>query len=99
MRVSLAIAALVLAFASPTLAQGVPDRTHVQAGTVVSLDPVSMNFVVQDQTIARQYWATRATRYRANLPYASFFDLTPGQRVEVIFHDSGPLEIADVVMF
>jgi hypothetical protein len=102
MRIATAFAALVLALASPALAQSLPGRngvTQVQAGTIVYLDPVSMNFIVQNRTAARQFWATRATLFRANLPYASFFDLTMGQRVQVAFHDSGPLEIADVVTF
>lgn len=97
MRMSLAIAGTILlaVFARPSLAQG----GQIQTGTITFLDPVSMNFIVQGRTGARQYWATRATFFRASRPSASFFDLTMGQRVEVAFHNSGPLEIADVVTF
>jgi hypothetical protein len=104
MRSLLAATALLLSQVLPlsALAQGMPERTgptQIDAGTIVWLDPVSMNFVMQGQTNARQYWATRATRFRANKFSPTFFDLAVGQSVEVVFHDSGRLEIADVVTY
>ena len=102
MRLSLATAALVFALVVTARAQsvlGLSGPAQVRTGTVISLDSASGNFVVQDRTTARQYWTSRGTLFHANRPSASFFDLAIGQRVQVVFHNSGPLAIADLVTF
>jgi hypothetical protein len=70
----------------------------VQTGRITYLDPATMNFVCQGRGGTSRYWATRATRVRAGPYQASFYDLRMGQRVEVTFHNSGRLEIADRVI-
>ena len=57
-----------------------------------------MNFVCRDATGVRFYWVSRATRFRAGRSNASFFDLSTGRPVEVISHNSGGLEVADLVI-
>jgi hypothetical protein len=70
----------------------------VQVGKITYLDGATMNFVCQGRGGAWRYWVTRATRFRAGPYQSSFYDLRAGQPVEVQFHDSGRLEIADRVM-
>jgi hypothetical protein len=66
---------------------------------ITYLDPATMNFVLQGKGIAQRYWVGRATRFQGGRPDASFFDLRIGQPVEVTFHDSGRLRIADAIAF
>lgn len=114
MRVSFVAAlALILAqsLAPPGLAQGVvgagpsvvprlaPGATHVQAGRIAYLDTATMNFVVQGNGALTRYWVARATRFRTGRRESSLFELRPGQPIEVMAHDSGRLEIADLVIF
>jgi hypothetical protein len=102
-------ALLILFFlAGPCCAQGITapgvdpaalgGRTQVQTGSVTYVDPVTMNFVCRDKTASRRYWATRATRFGAGRPGASFFDLAPGQTVQVTSHLSGRIDVADQVI-
>ena len=79
------------------LAQGI--SANVQTGRIVFLDSASMSFTVRSANATQQYWATRATRFRARRPNVSFFDLATGQSVVVTSHDSGRLAIADDVTF
>jgi hypothetical protein len=72
--------------------------SHVQTGTLTYVDSVTMNFVCQDKGTAHRYWATRATRVVSARPNASFFDLAPGQSVQVTSHSSGRTDIADQVI-
>jgi hypothetical protein len=83
---------LAQTLASPSLAQG------LQACRVVAVDTVSMNFVCRTSHIMRQYWVTRATQFVTRGPRGSFFDLKTDQRVQVVSHNSGPLQIADRVI-
>lgn len=73
--------------------------TQVETGTITYIDHASMNFVVQGNRAALRYWITRSTRFSGRGPNPSFFDLRRGQRVRVVFHGAGPLEIADDVAF
>jgi hypothetical protein len=73
--------------------------THVQRGKVTGLDPATMNFICQGSGLARRYWVARTTRFLSGRPNASFYDLAPGQTVEVIAHAAGAEEIADVIRF
>jgi hypothetical protein len=57
-----------------------------------------MNFVCRSETGDRFYWVSRATRFRAGRSDASFFDLRTGRPVEVISHNSGGLNVADLVV-
>ncbi|HTT84576.1 MAG TPA: hypothetical protein VMF67_13940 [Rhizomicrobium sp.] len=112
MRNALAILAVLLAqsLAPHALAQsdigaapGLPPPGRsgpagVQTGTIARLDLATMNFVCRSGRAARQYWITRATRFAAGRPNASFFDLAPGQRVQVLFHPAGGLDVADQVV-
>jgi hypothetical protein len=70
----------------------------MEIGRIVSVDTVSMNFLCRSNNSTRQYWITRATRFRARQPGASFFDLRSGQPVEVVSHDAGRIEVADLVI-
>ena len=94
MRRSIAAALFLLAqgAAQPSLAQG------IQTGRIIAVDTVTMNFVCQTNHITRQYWITRGTRFVTRGPRASFFDLRTGQRVEIVSHGIGRLQIADVVI-
>lgn len=76
-----------------------PVATNDRTGTIVWLDPATMNFVCRGEGGSRDYWVTRATRLFAGRANASFFDLAPGRHVEVISHRSGRFEIADVIRF
>jgi len=82
---------LASSLSSPLSAQG------VQVCRIVSVDTVAMNFVCQTNNTMRQYWASRATRFATPGPTGSFFDLKTGQRVQVVSHRSGKLQIADLV--
>jgi hypothetical protein len=103
MRRNPVIAALLLAQSlAPSFAQGISrdsGQTRLQTGIIIGMDPVGMSFVVQNRAVAREIWATRATRFRSNRLNPSFFGLSVGRPVTVTFHDSGPLEIADAVTF
>jgi hypothetical protein len=70
----------------------------VQRGIVTTIDSATMNFVCRGETGDRFYWVSPATRFRAGRSNASFFDLRTGQPVEVISHDSGGLEVVDLVV-
>jgi hypothetical protein len=104
-----AVAVLLLAqgLASPGHAQGAATGIdlglaalkHVQACTIVSLDSVSINFICRDRRSVRQYWVTRATQFVAGWPNPSFFDLGTGEPVQVISHDAGRTQAADIVRF
>jgi len=72
---------------------------HGQTGIVTYVDPTTMNFVCRVSGTSQRYWVTRGTRFRSGRPNATIFDLFLGQPVEVMSHDSGRLEIADVVQF
>lgn len=72
---------------------------HIHACTVVSRDSVTMNFVCQDRRAVRQYWVTRATQFVAAWPNPRFFDLGIGKRVQVISHNGGRTQVADIVRF
>ncbi|HEY6578397.1 MAG TPA: hypothetical protein VIY09_03680 [Rhizomicrobium sp.] len=78
---------------------GPAGTAHVQTGAITRLDPASMSFVCEGKGISQTYWITRATRFRAGPHRASFFDLRTGQTVQVASHDSGSLEVADLVAF
>ena len=109
MRYRIAIAAwlVVEGLASPGRAQGGAPGVNLalaaprgtQACTVIALDSASMNFLCRAQGSDRQYWVARSTRFVANRPGASFFDLRTGQPVQVTFHSGGRLVIADLVRF
>ena len=103
-------AAIVLTLTQPCLALGVdasaglappghPGPTEALTGTITSLDPATMNFALREKGIAQRYWVERARRFRGGRRNASFFDLRIGQPVEVTFHESGRLRIADVIAF
>lgn len=70
---------------------------RVQTGTVVFLDRATMSFVCRDGMGTRSYWVTRATLFRAGSGNTSFFNLGTGQPVEVVFHPSGRIDVADVI--
>lgn len=107
MRCWIAVAAVLLVngLASPGRAQGGAPGVDLalsaprgaQTCTIVALDSVTMNFLCQTQGTESQYWVARSTRFLANRPGASFFDLRTGQLVQVTFHDAGRLRIADLV--
>ena len=82
----------------PSLGQLGPSLTHLQRGTITTIDSVSMNFACHGRTEDRLYWVTRATRFRAGSGDASFFGLKTGQPVNVISHRTGNLDIADLVI-
>jgi hypothetical protein len=71
--------------------------TAVAAGKIALLDAVGMSFVCGGNTGSRTYWVTRATRFRAGGPPATFYDLQTGERAQVVFHRSGGHDIADLV--
>ncbi len=107
---ALAVLIVTQSLAAASLAQGTvgaafdssgrAGAVHVQTGTIGWVDHATMNIVCQDRSESRMYWVTRATRYSSpGRPNASFFDLSPGLPVEVISHDSGRFEIANVIRF
>jgi hypothetical protein len=111
MRGPIALFALLLlteTLAGPGLTQGTvgssldpTGRTgpaDVRTGTVTYVDPATMNFVCQDKSTSQRYWATRATRFASGRSNGSFFDLAPGQSVQVTSHLSGRIEVADEVI-
>jgi hypothetical protein len=71
---------------------------RVQTCTVTLVDPATMNFVCRDKRTSQRYWATRATRFASGRPNGSFFDLAPGQSVQVTSHLSGRIDITDQVV-
>ena len=96
-----------LGLCGPCLAQGLggtpllPGATgndRTERGRVTTIDSVTMNFGCRDRTGDHLYWVTRATRFRAPHPNATFSDVKTGERVEVISHHSGNQDIADVVV-
>jgi hypothetical protein len=72
---------------------------QVRTGTILTVDPVSMNFVCAERDGAGRYWMTLATRFRAGARRATFFDLRTGEPVQVMFHRSGRQNVADLVVF
>lgn len=80
------------------LAAGNTGSLDPQICRIVSTDTVSMNFVCQTGNVARQYWVARATVFRARAPGASLFDLQAGERVQVVSHRSGRIDVADLVV-
>jgi hypothetical protein len=57
-----------------------------------------MNFACRGATGSHFYWVSRDTRFRTGGANTSFFNLRTGQPAEVISHDSGGLEVADLVV-
>jgi len=88
---------VALAFGDPSLGQIGRGPTHIQTGTVTRIDSVSMNFGCHGRTEGRLYWVTRATHFRSGGAHASFFDLKTGHPVNVISHQTGNRDVADVV--
>jgi hypothetical protein len=109
MRKTIASAAVLLSscLANTGLAQGAASGVdlamqaprRVDTCTITALDSVTMNFVCQTNRRVRQYWVSRSTRFLADRPNVSFFELTTGQPVQVTFHNTGRQRIADIVRF
>jgi hypothetical protein len=95
---AVAVLLLVAGLCGPCFGQVTTGPAHVQRGIVTTIDSVTMNFVCRGETGDRFYWVSRSTRFRAGRSNASFFDLRTGQPVEVISHDSGGLEVVDLVV-
>jgi hypothetical protein len=95
---AVAVVLLVAGLYGPCFGQVTTGPTHVQRGIVATIDSATMNFVCRGETGDRFYWVSRSTRFRTGRSNASFFDLRTGQPVEVISHDSGGLEVADLVV-
>ncbi len=70
----------------------------MQRGIVTTIDSATMNFGCRGATGDRFYWVSRATQFRVGGSNASFFSLRTGRPVEVISHNSGGLDVADVVV-
>ncbi len=70
----------------------------MQQGIVSTIDSATMTFVCRGETGDRFYWVSRSKRFRTGRSNASFFDLRTGPPAEVISHDSGGVELADLVV-
>jgi hypothetical protein len=77
----------------------IPSPTQASTGTILTFDPVSMNFVCADRHGTARYWMTRATSVRSGGRNATFSDLRTGEPVRVVFHRSGEQNVADLVVF
>jgi hypothetical protein len=105
---STAVAILfALGLCGPGLAQGLGGMPLVTGATafaqtargrVTTIDSVTMNFSCRDRAGDHLYWVTRATRFWASHPNATFSDVKTGERVEVISHHTGNQDIADIVV-
>ena len=89
---------LVAGLCRPCFAQVATGPTHVQRGIVTTIDSATMNFGCRSATGDHFYWVSRATQFRVGGSNASFFELRTGRPVEVISHNSGGLDVADVVV-
>ncbi|HEY3639029.1 MAG TPA: hypothetical protein VGK90_12845 [Rhizomicrobium sp.] len=105
---ALSLSFLAQGFAVPGFAQGVGraifqtaapgPSPQAQTGTVVSVDPATMNFVCKDGEGIKRYWVTRMTGFSSGRETVSFFGLSTGHQVEVMSHPSGGLDVADQVV-
>lgn len=104
---AIAVLLLVQGLVQPSLAQAVNGTAidtsgragpaRARTGTVVFIDSATMNLVCRDRRGTQSYWVTRATRFRAGARNTSFFNLKTGQPIDVVFHSSGRIDVADVI--